>query len=129
MTVLVVEDEVYVADLIQVILEDLGNSCVLARNAFEAERLLDAHIVDAMTLDLGLPDRHGLDLLESVGDSRPDLARSTLVITGMPLEPPTLERVARHGASLLAKPFTVDALQEAFRSQVGREAAVSGTPD
>jgi DNA-binding response OmpR family regulator len=124
MRILVVEDEVYVADLICTILEEMGISCLLARDAAEADRVLGRSTVDGMTLDLGLPGTHGLDWLDALADTNPTLARNTLVITGMPMEHRAAERVARHGAGVLAKPFTVDALQEAFVAHVLKDAVI-----
>ena len=118
MRILVVEDEVYVADLICTILEELGHSCLLAQNAAEADDLLRRRNVDGVTLDLGMPGRNGMDWLEAMSASRPELARRTLVITGMPIEDHTHRRIERFGAGFLAKPFTVDELQEAFLAQV-----------
>ena len=118
MKILVVEDEVYVADLICTILEELGHSCLLAQNAGEADDLLRRRTVEGITLDLGMPGRNGMDWLRAMAATRPDLARRTLVITGMPLEAQTRQRIEGFGAGFLAKPFTVDELQEAFLAQV-----------
>ena len=118
MNILVVEDEEHVADILQRALVEMGNSCVIARDAAEADRLLDREAIDAMTLDLGIPDRGGLEWLESVARSRPDLAQKTLVITGRLLASESVLRVARCGAGLLAKPFTLRHLNDAVRTQL-----------
>ena len=120
MRILVVEDETYVAELIQQVLERKGMTCLLAENAREADELLGRHAVDAVTLDLGMPGRPGVDWLEQVADNRPDLARKTLVITGLDLDPDLVERLACCGAGILAKPFTLDGLDDAIRSQIAR---------
>lgn len=122
MNILVIEDEAHVAELIRTILEDMGNVCLLARSADEADRVLDRHAVDAVTLDLGMPGRDGLEWLGSVAGRDPSLARRTLVITGMQLESEVILLVTRYGAGVLAKPFTVDGLQDAVSSQIGRVA-------
>ena len=44
----------------------------------------------------------------------------TLVITGSHLDSTLVERLARCGAGVLTKPFTLDALGEAVRSQIAR---------
>jgi len=116
--ILVVEDEASVAEMIQRALEDLGNSCVIARDADDADRLLASAEVEAVTLDLGMPGRGGLSWLESVARTRPELARKTLVITGMYLEPECVGRLARCGAGILAKPFTLEHLADAVRTQL-----------
>lgn len=118
--ILVVEDEAMVAEMLQRALEDLGNSCVIARDADDADRVLADLEVEAVTLDLGMPGRGGLAWLESVARSRPELARKTLVITGKYLEPECVGRLARCGAGILAKPFTLEHLADAVRTQLAR---------
>ncbi len=123
MNYLVVEDEAYVAEILRRALEELGNTCVLAHDADEASEYLDQQQFDALTVDLGMPGRGGLDWLESVAESRPELAQKTLVITGQLLEAEAVERLAACGAGILAKPFTLDTLEDALRSQVDRPTA------
>lgn len=115
---LVVEDEAYIAELIQVALELWGNSCSLAHSAEQADRLLHEQPVQALTVDVGMPDRSGLDWLEAVARARPELARRALVITGTELERKSVERVARCGAGVLTKPFTIERLKDAVRTQI-----------
>lgn len=118
MKILIVEDETYVAEMLRRALEELGNSCVVAPNADQAGSILADQDVDAMTLDLGMPGTEGLAWLERVAGTDPGLARRTLVITGKSLETQDVERLARCGAGVLAKPFTLDGLEAAVRSQL-----------
>ncbi len=120
MHILVVEDEQYVAEMLCKALETLGNSCLWARDAETATAMLAEHPVEAVTLDLSMPGQPGLHWLERIVATRPDLARSTLVITGSHLDREVVERLARCGAGILAKPFTLECLAEAVRSQIGR---------
>jgi DNA-binding response OmpR family regulator len=120
MRFLVIEDECQVAELIRRMLEGLGNNCIVAGDAEAADRMLDRETIDAVTLDLGMPGRSGLDWLERIAGHRPDLARRTLVITGRMLEADCVERLARCGAGVLAKPFNQAALADAVRTQIGR---------
>ena len=128
MKILVVEDEPIVAELIKRLLEDLGNSCLIAPDADRADRVLQQDEVDAVTLDLGMPGTGGLQWLERIAAEHPELARRTVVITGMDLEPATVERVTRCGAGVLAKPFSLLDLQEAIRTQVDRPSEQTSVP-
>ncbi len=118
MRILVVEDERDIAELLQRALEGMGNSCVVAPDTDGANRLLAGEPIDAVTLDLSMPGCDGLDWLESVAAARPGLARRTLVITGRYLEAGAIERLARCGAGVLAKPFTLHHLEDAVRGQL-----------
>jgi two-component system response regulator QseB len=118
MTILVVEDEAVVAEVLRRALEGMGNAIVCAESAAAAERVLDERPVDAMTLDLTMPGLDGLDWLERLACARPELARRTLVVTGRQLESSAVTRLARCGAGALAKPFTMDRLEAAVRCQL-----------
>jgi len=120
MNILVIEDEHDVARMLCQALERLGNTCLHAGDATTATKILEDQPVDAVTLDLSMPGQPGLAWLEDVARAQPDLARSTLVITGRYLDPELVERLARCGAGVLAKPFTLDSLAEAVRSQIAR---------
>lgn len=119
MNILVVEDELDIAELISRELQEMGNSCLLARDAEQADHVLDEHLVDGITLDVRMPGRNGIDWLETMALSDPELARKTVVITGLDADPEVLERLVRCGAGFLAKPFTMDALRQAVSSQLG----------
>ena len=118
MNILVVEDEQHIAEILERALASLGNTCVVAQDSEEATRMLDEGPIDAVTLDLGIPGVPGLDWLEALAVNRPHLAHKTLVITGQLLEPESVRRVVRCGAGLLAKPFTLEHLGDAVRSQL-----------
>jgi DNA-binding response OmpR family regulator len=120
MRILVVEDEHPVAEMLCKALEALGNDCLCAHDAVTATVLLREQPVDAVTLDLCMPGQSGMNWLEGIAETRPDLARSTLVITGSHLDAETVERLARCGAGVLAKPFTLESLAEAVRAQIAR---------
>ena len=123
MKILIVEDERPVAEMLCTALESLGNTCLLAHDAVSANEVLRDHQIDAVTLDLCIPGQPGMNWLEEVAESRPELARSTLVVTGSHLDAELVERLARCGAGVLAKPFTLEHLAQAVRSQIERPAA------
>jgi two-component system OmpR family response regulator len=120
MRILVVEDEHPVAEMLCRALEALGNDCLCAHDAATATEILREQPVDAVTLDLCMPGQPGMSWLENIAETRPELARSTLVITGSHLDAETVERLARCGAGVLAKPFTLESLAEAVRAQIAR---------
>jgi DNA-binding response OmpR family regulator len=129
MDVLIVEDEPEIAELIRDSLESLGIESRIVADTSAADRALSESVADAVTLDLGMPGRSGLDWLETVAEERPDLARRTLVITGMDLGAELVERLALCGAGILAKPFSQAGLQEAVRTQLARPNYEAPTSD
>ncbi|MDA1099900.1 MAG: response regulator [Proteobacteria bacterium] len=66
--VLICEDDPDIAMLLDMMLKQDGFTSDIAKNAAEAERLLSNNTYDAMTLDLMLPDKHGITLLKELRD-------------------------------------------------------------
>jgi DNA-binding response OmpR family regulator len=70
-TVLVVEDERDIREVLRRFLERAGHSVLTARTGAEGLRLIDRSEVDLVLLDLGLPDIDGIDILREVSDRLP----------------------------------------------------------
>lgn len=65
--VLVCEDDQDIAQLLRMILENARFKVSVARTAAEAKEMISDNKFDAVTLDLGLPDKNGLTLLKELG--------------------------------------------------------------
>ena len=63
---LIVDDEPAILRLLQVVLEADGHDVITAGNASAALSCIGVQSVDAVLLDLGLPDRDGLELIVSI---------------------------------------------------------------
>jgi DNA-binding response OmpR family regulator len=118
MNVLVIDDQPCVADSLAVFLRALGNDCFVAREADEADRILERQLIDAVIVDVNMPGRTGLQWLESLESLKPELLRHTLVITGACLQVEDRKRLSGWGAGLLTKPFPADQLLAVFQRQV-----------
>ncbi len=126
MVILIVEDEPNVAELIRETLEAQEFRCLVARSSLEADRILQSQQVDALTVDLQLPGRDGLDWLQEQAVVRPDLPQRTLLVTGSVLDSYDRLRLSRLGVQVLSKPFRIERLVEAVRTLLdGRR----GDPD
>jgi len=126
MTVLVVDDDISLAELLQDQLEAEGQSCLTARDIEEAEWTMQNVGIDAMAVDLDAPGRNPLEWLEELCLARPDLTKSCIVIAGRELEPEELVRVKALGASVLQKPFPIQDLHQAILRQLRERASRSG---
>ncbi len=65
-TLLIVEDDTAIRRLLRVAAERAGHKVVEASNAREALSMADIVRPDAVLLDLGLPDRDGLELIQLI---------------------------------------------------------------
>jgi DNA-binding NtrC family response regulator len=117
--VLVVDDDAIVLHSCKRILEAEGCSVVLASSAQEAvQHLKDTGIFDIMIMDVKMPDKDGVYLLEKVTEKWPLKKWSelpVLVMSGYPT-PETVETLTQKGArKFIPKPFTPDELLDAVR--------------
>ena len=67
--VLICEDDKDIARLLSIYLGQVGIHCDIAFDAAQAELLLKKHHYDAMTLDLILPNKDGLQFLQELNDN------------------------------------------------------------
>jgi PAS domain S-box-containing protein len=108
-TILLVEDEAPVRELVRRVLESVGYVVLSAGLPSEAERLLDeTDKVDLLLTDVVMPEMSGYDLAELVSVRRPDVRR--LFISGY------APRVQRVKGPLLKKPFAPEQLARAVRA-------------
>lgn len=113
MDILIVDDELQVAEVLAKSLAREGHSAQIANSGEEALRMLGKHEPDAMFLDVSMPGMNGLDVLTQVKRLRPSLP--VVVITGHATAD-ELEEVKRLGAvDVIAKPAPLTHYQQALR--------------
>jgi DNA-binding response OmpR family regulator len=117
---LVVDDEPHIGLLLRPHLERLGYVVSLARTLAEARGALqsDAAPLDAMLLDLHLPDGSGLDLLRELRGRAATRALPVIVLTAEG-EDRILGEAERLGAGLLTKPFSPSKLTARIAAMLG----------
>lgn len=111
--VLVVEDDPHIRRLLRAALARAGHAVAEAATAREGLSLLDIDKPDAVLLDLGLPDRDGIELIQ------PIKARSTATLLVVSAREDTAEKVAALdlGADdYLTKPFDTEELLARIRT-------------
>jgi CheY-like chemotaxis protein len=81
-TILIVEDDELLRDAFKLLLEDAGYQVLEAGSAGEALRLATERLPALVVLDLGLPDRPGLDVVRAMRQD-PDLKETPVIaLTG-----------------------------------------------
>lgn len=111
----VVDDEAYVADLIADILE--GEGCGVRRfnNAREALAAIHEQRFDLILCDVRMPGMDGRDLYRAVAETREDLKRCFILLSGDIAAPETLQFSTENKVQMVAKPFTQSDLLKAVR--------------
>ena len=103
---LVVDDEVELADLMRDMLEGAGYEVATAESGAVALELLATARFDAIVCDLRMPDMDGAALWREVSARHPKLAGRMLVVTGDTLSPDARRFLQTSKALSLDKPFS-----------------------
>jgi len=102
-SVLVIDDEPVLQDVLKTLLEGNGFDCLSALTAGEGLRLLQEEEIDVVLLDLMLPDRNGLDLLPEIKTHDPHLP--VVVITAYSSLETAIEAMRVGAFHYVPKPF------------------------
>lgn len=114
--ILVIDDEEFIRRLIGFVLEGNGFEVIQAASTKDGLEMMRASQPDAITLDLMMPERSGLELLETK-QADPDIRDiPTIVITAVGIKA-DLDMAKQLGASVtLHKPFSRRQLVDTIQS-------------
>ena len=118
MKVLIIEDEVELLEMLKSRLTRAGMTVECADNADEGEWLWQEYAYDAVVLDLGLPGRNGLTLLQArrqAGDDTP-----VLILTARNLWEERVAGLKAGADDYLGKPFHFEELQARLEALMRR---------
>jgi CheY-like chemotaxis protein len=126
-TILIVEDNDNLRNLLQRTLEGVGFSVFSAADGSEALRLCQQHdgIIDLMVTDIVMPRFNGFELSQQVRAARPEM--KFLFITGFAHELPELRDLVKTGATVLEKPFLPSELLRRVEDTLNQGNAATGT--
>ncbi|MEX2152010.1 MAG: response regulator transcription factor [Gemmatimonadaceae bacterium] len=121
MRALLVEDDVTMALLIRQVLEQEGFAVDHAATGNDAQTLAFVNDYDALVLDLALPDRNGLSVLQALRKE----GRSTpvIVLTGSDDSATTVRALDAGADDYVTKPVVVDEFRARMRALVRRGGA------
>jgi putative two-component system response regulator len=110
-TILVIDDEPVIRELIAEILADAGYDVVTAVDAEAGLARLEETAIELVVSDIVMPGLSGLDLLAEVGRRRPSLP--VVLVTGAGTHAMLSDALAGGAAGLVMKPFSHAELQRA----------------
>ena len=116
MKILVVEDETAIADFVQRGLEAEGYSVACAGDGPEGERQALSENVDLVVLDLMLPGRDGLTVLDTIRSSKPSLP--VIVLTARDAVEDKVAGLDGGATDYVTKPFSFDELTARIRAHL-----------
>lgn len=104
-TILIVDDEADIAEMLAEILTSAGHRIDMAASGNEALRRLSARDYDVILSDLKMPDLDGPGLYQRLRESHPHLIDRVIFISGDTFRRRAAEFLAQTGRPLLEKPF------------------------
>ena len=111
------DDERDVRELVKAVLTDRRIAVDFALDGDQALRMLRANRYDAAVLDVMMPGRSGLEVLEALGPDMPPTVLLTAHFHGVGIE----ATAAGAGYQVMPKPFDVDHLLAIVLALVGEE--------
>ena len=124
-TVVIVEDEKTISNLLQAALKASHYNVVSARNVAEAEAIICSHCPDVILLDLGLPDGDGLNLIRTVRK----WSQVPIIVVSARMQQGDKVKALDMGADdYITKPFGIQELLARIRTAI-RHLRNAGTQD
>src|SRR4249919_4202145 len=122
--VVIVDDEAAIRRLLRAALERAGYSVVEASTAREAQNAMDIDRPEAMLLDLGLPDREGLELIPLIAKS----GAALLVISAREATGEKIAALDLGADDYVTKPFDTDEVLARLRRALRQRISADGSP-
>jgi len=104
--VLVVDDELYIQEILKSTLEDAGYDCVAVGSAEDALSALAAHEFDIAFADIRMPGKQGTELLEEIKTTHPEVI--VLMITGFDSTDMAVKSMRLGAYDYIIKPFNLE---------------------
>ena len=122
-TILVVEDEPQVQELVAVNLEHAGHRVLRAASAEEAEAVIRAELPDVLVLDWMLPGESGLALARRLRSAERTQKLPILMLTARAMEQDKLSGLEAGADDYITKPFSPKELAARIKAVLRRLAA------
>lgn len=116
--VLVVDDEVYIRDLVSSALRIAGLEPLTAGDGDEALRLAERERPDLLVLDVGLPGRDGFEVCRALRDGGDQVP--VVFLTARDAKEDMLQGFTKGGDDYITKPFSIDELVARVRAVLRR---------
>jgi putative nucleotidyltransferase with HDIG domain len=112
-TILVVDDEEAIREVVSTLLEAQGYKCVSVSNGRLAQEALQKYPVDLVLSDMVMPEMDGLSLVEWLRKAEPEIP--VIMVTAMHDLSTALEAIRRGAYDYILKPFEKDQLYLSVR--------------
>ena len=126
-TILVVDDEKPIQDMLRTVLESNGYRVLIAGNGFEGLLIHRRNTIDVTIMDLIMPDTDGIEMISKLMEMSPDA--KIIAMTGASGDMNFLDVAKQCGVRrVVTKPFDLDELLSVVHEELARESSPSTTP-
>jgi two-component system KDP operon response regulator KdpE len=115
--ILIIDDEPQIRKLLEINLESKGYKVIQADNADMGIKLAASHPPDLILLDIGLPDKNGLEVLNEL---RTWYNHSIIILSVIDNEENIVKALDNGASDYVTKPFRVNELLARIRSCLNR---------
>jgi two-component system, NtrC family, response regulator PilR len=122
-TILVVDDEPHILDVLEIALQEDGVDVSRAASGQEALDTLRRQSVDVVVSDIRMPGMSGVELLSRAREFAPDTA--FIMVTAFATTDTAIEALQHGACEYLTKPFKMDDLRSVLRRVLSRKASSS----
>jgi response regulator RpfG family c-di-GMP phosphodiesterase len=119
-SILVVDDEPAVCELVRAGLADLGYPCLAVSDPHAAREMIAGHAIDLLITDIAMPGMTGLELLAHARRRAPHC--KVVLVTGVSSQGYLAEAMEQGAFDYLEKPFTLARLEEVVLGALGPQA-------
>ena len=110
-TMLIIEDDVVIRDLLRLVFEYEGFTCMEAENGVMGLAMLESQAFDMIILDHAMPVMTGLEFLENLRHKPQKSDAPVIMVTGL-LNPNIREKATKLGAyAIVEKPYDLGELR------------------
>ena len=104
--ILIVDDELYIQEILKSTLEDAGHACVAVSDAETALTVIASQNIDIALLDIRMTGKQGTELLQDIKKEYPEIV--VLMITAIDNTSTVIENMRLGAYDYIIKPFNLD---------------------
>ncbi|MDF1543616.1 MAG: response regulator [bacterium] len=115
-SILVVDDELLIRDLLYDFFNSQGWKISVAENGQKALEVLEEQKIDLVLTDLKMPTMDGMTLTKRLKEIYPDMP--VVVMTGYPSVDSAIEAIHQKVSDYIVKPFNINKLFKSVQAQL-----------
>lgn len=120
--ILVIDDTLAIRTFLRISLQAKHATLHEAATAKEGLSLFNKIKPDVVVLDLGLPDKDGLEVLREIREKSPKTNKTSVIILSVRRDQITMDKAFSLGAdAYVSKPFMMDELLEIINQQMQKK--------